>query len=84
MRFQEYQDGIDIGRFKHIPEISCYNNNYYVGLKRAGQVKHDLLFAKSDDDVLTDWFILGDESFIYLGEQNHISGRFTRYEHRPT
>lgn len=27
-------DGIDTSAFKYIPEISFYNNNYFVGLKR--------------------------------------------------
>lgn len=33
---EEYSayDGAKVDIFKHIPEISCYNHNYYVGLKR--------------------------------------------------
>lgn len=47
-------DGIDTSTFKHIPEISFYNNNYFVGLKRDKNVTNDLLFAHSDDDNQTD------------------------------
>lgn len=36
-------DGIDTSAFKHIPEISFYNNNYFVGLKRDKNVTNDLL-----------------------------------------
>lgn len=36
-------DGIDTSTFKHIPEISFYNNNYFVGLKRDKNVTNDLL-----------------------------------------
>lgn len=39
-------DGIDTSIFKHIPEISFYNNNYYIGLRRENDVNNDLLFAK--------------------------------------
>ena len=39
-------DGIDTSTFKHIPEISFYNNNYFVGLKRDKNVTNDLLFAQ--------------------------------------
>ncbi len=38
-------DGIDTSAFKYIPEISFYNNNYFVGLKRDKNVTNDLLFA---------------------------------------
>lgn len=51
-------DGIDTSTFKHIPEISFYNNNYFVGLKRDKNVTNDLLFAHSDDDNQTDWYVL--------------------------
>lgn len=40
-------DGIDTSIFKHIPEISFYNNNYYIGLRRENDVNNDLLFAKA-------------------------------------
>lgn len=36
-------DGIDTSAFKYIPEISFYNNNYFVGLKRDKNVTNDLL-----------------------------------------
>ena len=56
-RYKVY-DGMDVGTLKHIPEISFYNNNYYIGLKRNGNDVPDLLFAKSDDDNLTEWYII--------------------------
>ena len=60
-------DGIDKSKFKHIPEISCYNFNYYIGLKRDNCVTSDLLFAHSDDDNLTDWYIINGNSVTYIG-----------------
>lgn len=60
-KFQErydVYDGIDTSAFKHIPEISCYNLNYFVGLKRGNSVTHDLLFARGDDDNQVDWYII--------------------------
>ena len=60
-------DGIDTGTFKHIPEISCYNNNYYIGLKREGSVTNDLIFAHSDDDNLTEYYIVNGNSVTYIG-----------------
>lgn len=65
-RYAAY-DGIDTNTFKHIPEISFYNNNYYIGLKRNNNVTHDLLFARSDDDNLTDWYIINGDSVTYIG-----------------
>lgn len=60
-------DGIDTSTFKHIPEISCYNHNYYVGLKRGNSVTHDLLFANGDDDNQVDWYIINGNSVTYIG-----------------
>lgn len=60
-------DGIDTSTFKHIPEISFYNNNYFVGLKREKSVTHDLLFAHSDDDNQTDWYVINGNSVRYIG-----------------
>lgn len=60
-------DGIDTSAFKHIPEISFYNNNYFVGLKRDKNVTNDLLFAHSDDDNQTDWYVLNGDFAIYIG-----------------
>ncbi|RHJ76897.1 hypothetical protein [Parabacteroides sp. AM08-6] len=60
-------DGIDTSTFKHIPEISFYNNNYYVGLKRGKSVTNDLLFAHGDDDNQVDWYIINGNSVRYIG-----------------
>lgn len=30
-------DGLHTDTLRHIPEISCYNHNYYIGLKRGKQ-----------------------------------------------
>lgn len=65
-RYSVY-DGIDTSTFKHIPEISCYNHNYCIGLKRGNSVTHDLLFAHSDDDNQTDWYIINGNSATYIG-----------------
>lgn len=69
-RFKEkygVYDGIKVDTFKHIPEISCYNHNYYIGLKRNGSATFDLLFAQSNDDNMTDWYIVNGESSTYIG-----------------
>ena len=60
-------DGIDTSTFKHFPEISFYNNNYFVGLKRDKNVTNDLLFAHSDDDNQTDWYVLNGSFATYIG-----------------
>ena len=48
--------------FTHIPEISVYCHNYYIGIDR------DLLYGKSDDDDETEWWILhGENNPVLLG-----------------
>ena len=66
----DYLDGMDMDQFKHIPEISCYNHNYHIGIKR--KFCHDLLFAKSDDDQTTEWSVLENGSFVLIG-YSHIN-----------
>jgi hypothetical protein len=65
MNLQKYNN-IKESEFKHIPEISCYNHNYYIGLK--DKTTHDLLYAESDDDNYTEWFILIDDKFVLFAE----------------
>ena len=67
-------DGIDTKKFKHIPEISCYNHNYYIGIKRGNSVTHDLLFAHSNDDNLTDWYVVNGDSVKYIGYEYPAKG----------
>ena len=60
-------DGLHTDTFKHIPEISYYNHNYYIGLKRENNAIHDLLFAESDDDNLTEWYIVLGNCVRHIG-----------------
>jgi len=55
---KKYIQGLDMNQFKHIPELSCYNNNYYIGFKQDGYSVCDLIFGESDDDNTTEWFII--------------------------
>jgi hypothetical protein len=62
MIMERYVIGLEMGQFKHLPEISHYNSNYYVGFGK------DLLYGKSDDDNTTEWWIIDKGEPIYLGE----------------
>ncbi len=67
-RLEKYKDGMEMENLKHLAEISVYNFNYYVGHGK------DLLFAKSDDDDTTYWFlILGNES-LFIGHSYTSNG----------
>ena len=37
---------------KHIPELSYYNHNYYIGLDNK------LIYAESDDDNMTEYYYI--------------------------
>lgn len=57
----KYLEGTDMSGFEIIPGISSYNRNYYANAM-------DLLFAKSDDDNTTEWYLIkGSYQPIYLG-----------------
>lgn len=62
MRKDLYTELMQMNQFKRIDEISHYNYNYYVGFGK------DLLFAKSDDDNTTSWYLVYCNAFYYLGE----------------
>lgn len=47
-------DGKDKLDFKRIPESSYYNHNYYYGYD------NDILYAESDDNEFTDWYLCED------------------------
>lgn len=58
--------------FTHIPEISNYNCNYYIGLMDS--VTHDLLLAISDDDNTTNWYLITFSGAIEIGESYSNEG----------
>ena len=63
--------------FEHILEMSSYNHNYYKGFDG------DILYANSDDDNYTDWYLVMDDevkskrefgySFTSEGDKIHIN-----------
>lgn len=64
--YKDY-DGIDVDDLIHIPKISGYNHNYYIGLKRKGNSVNDLIFAESDDDNMTQYYHVNGSSSTYIG-----------------
>jgi hypothetical protein len=56
-----YEEGTDMEQFIHIPSISWYNHNYYIGFDG------DLLYGKSDDDGCTEWYKIHGLCTAYLG-----------------
>lgn len=51
----ERYEGVTPKELELIPEISSYNHNYYKGLNG------DILYANSDDDNYTDWYLVEDD-----------------------
>lgn len=69
-----YIEGLEMNQFRHIVEISCYNNNYYQG------IGSDLLFGKSDDDNETKWYLVDSDlkKFIFIGYSYTTGGEILR------
>ena len=79
MSIEKYTEGLDMEAFKIIKEISHYNHNYHFG------IGSDLLFAKSDDDNTTEWWLIKGENSHYLGESHLSAGDKLRiYEQART
>jgi hypothetical protein len=64
---ERYQEGTDLTKFERIEKASSYNHNYYFGYDG------DILYALSDDDNTTEWYLIqGERQPIYLGV-SHVS-----------
>lgn len=77
-QLEKYTDGLDMEQFKHIPEISWYNHNYYVGFNQ------ELLYGKSDDDRTTEWWLIHGNFSYFLGESDIEDEALHRLEKRNT
>lgn len=58
---EKYTEGLFMEQFTHVPQISSYNHNYYIGFD------NDLIYAKSNDDNLTEYWLVKNESFTFFG-----------------
>ncbi len=76
---EKYPNNMDMRKLTRINEISSYNNNYYTN------VDGDLLYGHSDDDDTTEWYLVKNMHFLYLGE-SYVSNRdlLHRYETQNT
>lgn len=71
--FEKY-DGVRVDEdLIHIPEISCYNNNYY-------HYNGALLFGRSDDDNTTEWYLMRGEMMPLLLGCSFILGNIDDIE----
>lgn len=76
-----YYNGENTKNFERLTGVSVYNSNYYKG------VGNDLLYALSDDDMTTEWFVIrGSASPIYIGYSTVSGGpeRLVYQTDRPT
>lgn len=68
-RYEIYEDCGDIYKLlTHIPEVSMYNHNYYIGPPREGCCTKDLIYVEANDDNLEEFFVIrGDVDPEYIG-----------------
>lgn len=57
----KYTEGLDMTRFKVIKESNDHHNRYYIGFD------NDLLYAESNDDGFTNWWVVTNKSFHHIG-----------------
>lgn len=62
-----------------IPEVSSYLHNYYIGLHREGKTDRDLVYAKSDDDNTTAYYLLSGKDCVLFGESFSSGGNVIMY-----
>lgn len=78
-RFGIYKDCGNIYKLlTHIPEVSFYNHNYYIGPEK-GELKndHDLIYVECDDDNLEEFFVIqGDCEPVFIGYMFSDEGVF--------
>lgn len=49
---------------EHIPQISSYNSNYYMGVIREKMIARDLIYAISNDDNGTSYYLVRESGNI--------------------
>lgn len=64
---KEIYENISLNNLCRIEATSWYNHNYYIGFKRKGKCANDLLYAESDDDNITDIFIVQNNGLCNIG-----------------
>ena len=57
----KYTNGLEMEQFERIVGVSFYNHNYYIGFD------NDLLYAESDDDNTTEWYLILGRNGIGIG-----------------
>ena len=67
-RLEKYKDGLIMIGLTKFPEVSHYNHNYFLGFNS------DLLFAKSDDDETTYWYLVAGSESFFIGHSYTSSG----------
>ena len=77
MNKAKYTEGLQMGQFKRIEEISHCNYNYYIGFDK------DLLFGHSDDDNTTEWWLISNCNFHYLGESYCVENELLHLCDKP-
>lgn len=62
-----YDEKLTKGVLIHIPEISYYNHNFYIGKKREGKASQDLIYVESDDDNFSVYYLITQYGYISFG-----------------
>ena len=76
----DYPNGLEMDKFEHVKDISHYNFNYYKGVKSG-----DILNGVSDDDNTTEWWVIRNQTFYYLGESYCTNGeKLVRFKEQCT
>lgn len=66
-KYKDY-DKLDVNELKHIPEISFYNHNYYIGLKRNNKVCHDIIYEECNELAgFYEYFHIEGDVSTYIG-----------------
>ena len=66
-KYEDY-DKLETKCLKHIPEKSCYNHNYYTGLKRKGETEHDTIYEVCNELTgLYEYFHVEGDIHTYIG-----------------
>jgi hypothetical protein len=76
-RIEKYKNGMNMDDLKLVAEVSHYNFNYYIGLGS------DLLFAKSDDENTTEWYLLSGTNNYFIGHSFTDQGDLLERDDRP-
>lgn len=67
LKYKHYES-FPIEKLSHLKDISVYNHNYYVGMKRENMIDNDLIYVETDElSGISEYYHIDNDKKIHFG-----------------